>query len=238
MPYQDIATKPIRDFVIALGSVNTAGALQLEGTGFIVGQDGIVVTAAHVADALRRGANAVALFVHDGNWKSVPIVEMENHPSEDAAVLRLFGNDWSSIYRVSDAAEFASQEIMMWGYPERVALEIRKTSHDPFLRENGVDPDLIYMKGYIRRRLSRPMQTGNIIGSEFFEISEAAGSCYSGAPVIPRQPRRTNEVIGIYIGEETAGRGAVGIVVRCQNIAHWTPTLTGRRLADEKPTHV
>lgn len=237
MPYQDLNSLPIRDFVIPLGSLDQNSCFQLEGTGFLIGSSGLVVTAGHVADALRRGGKPVALFISGDKWEYVGITDLENHPSEDVAALRLSGTGWSSIHRISGAKEFASQEVMLWGYPERVAHEVRRESSDPFLRENGINPDLIYMKGYIRRRLSRNMPTGNLIGSSFFEISEAAGSCYSGAPVCPRQPNRTSEVIGIYIGEETAGRRDVGIVVRCEAIADWVPALAGQKILDVNPTH-
>lgn len=237
MPFQNLNSLPIRDFVIALGTVDKCGAFQLEGTGFLIGSRGLVVTAGHVADALQRGATAVALFVDGNRWQSVAIINFENHASEDVAIVQLSGSGWKSIYRISRTPEFASQEVMMWGYPERVAQEIRKSSADPFLQQNGVNADLIYMKGYIRRRLSRQMPTGNFIGSAFYEISEAGGSCYSGAPVCPRQPGRTDEVIGIYVGEETAGRRDLGIVVRCEAIADWVPAMCGVPIAEEVPTH-
>jgi hypothetical protein len=237
MPVQNLHTLPIRDFIIPLGCIKDNGAFSLEGTGCLIGSQGLVLTAAHVADALGRNGNATALFVGDGNWTAVQITDLENHPSEDVAVVKLEGDEWYSIHKVSQANEHASQDVMMWGYPEKIAEEIRQASSDPFLKDYGVRPDLVYMKGYIRRRISREMPVGIIIGSAFYEISEAAGSCYSGAPVCPQQAGRTFEIIGTYVGEETAGRHHVGITVRSDAFSEWEPAISGLPLHAEKPTH-
>ncbi len=238
MPHQDTATLPIRDFVLAVGTIESDRFI-LEGTAFFIGSRGFLVTAAHVAEAMQRRGEPSAILVIDNRFQAVRIVGVEVHPTEDIAVLQMpTAGPWYSIFAISRSSETSAMEVMMWGYPERVAHQIRNRTTDPNMAEFGVDPDLIYLQGYIRRPLNRSMPTGNLRGSAFYEINEVGGSCYSGSPVIPRMPGRTSDVIGIYVGEETADRrDLTGLVVRSDAVADWQPALIGNPIGDEMATH-
>lgn len=92
---------------------------------------------------------------------------------------------------------------MLWGYPVDVQYEVPN--------EHGVAlprPDLVYVEGYVRRRLSN-IDLPGIRGSQFFELDSAAGAGCSGAPVILRQTGGGDwQVTGVYVGNrvnETEG---------------------------------
>lgn len=227
---------PTRDFVFAVGTVQD-GQFTLRGTAFFIGGDGIAVTAGHVGQDLQSGGEPVALFATDKQWISVPISDWEGHPTEDIATLKLKGS-WDSIIEISFASEFSSCEYELWGYPERVAHEIRSSAETAEEAASAVKPDLIYNRGYVRRRISRSLPVSVYSGECFYELSEVAGSCCSGAPLIKRQRAGGPwQAFGIYIGEETgSGHTSVGFGSRFDAIASWVPKLVGVPLADVRAT--
>ncbi|WP_426026426.1 hypothetical protein [Brevundimonas sp. TSRC1-1] len=233
---QDIKTQSVRDFVFPIGTVEN-GLFTLNGTAFFIGGDGVAVTAGHVCRDLATGNDPVALFATENGFFPIRVLDFEQHPNEDVAVIKLEGS-WHSIIEVSVASENASCEYELWGYPERVAHEIRSSARNAEDAANAVRPDLIYNKGYVRRRISQPMPVSVYTGECFYELSEVAGSCCSGAPVIKRQ--RTPgpwRAFGGYIGEETAsGHNSVGFSTRFDAIASWIPRLVGVPLGDVKAT--
>lgn len=233
---QNLTTLPIRDFVFPVGNLQ-GQQYALNGTAFFIGGNGVAVTAGHVIVDLQAGERPLALFAKDGQFVPIPIIAAERHANEDIGVIKLQG-DWQSIIEVSTMAEHSSCEYELWGYPERVAHEIRALADNAEDAANAVRPDLIYNRGYVRRRITRPMPVSVYSGECFYELSEVAGSCCSGAPLIKRQ-RTTGpwQAFGVYIGEETAsGHTSVGYGSRFDAVASWTPSLVGVPLAEVKAT--
>lgn len=233
---QDLTTQPIRDFVFPVGNLRDQKYV-LNGTAFFIGGNGFAVTAGHVIADLQAGGAPLALFAKDGQFVPIPIIATERHPDEDIGIIKLQG-DWHSIIEVSTMAEYSSCEYELWGYPERVAHEIRALADNAQDAAHAIKPDLIYNRGYVRRRITQRMPVSVYSGECFYELSEVAGSCCSGAPLIKR--RRTRgpwQAFGVYIGEETAsGHTSVGYGSRLDAVASWTPSLLGVPLAEVKAT--
>ncbi|WP_156465581.1 hypothetical protein [Methylobacterium sp. Leaf106] len=236
---QDLVVRPIRDFVFPIGVVINNRFL-LRGTAFFIGDKGFAITASHVIDQLHFdddknryvGSDIVGLFINEAaKWEAVGIIGAEKHPDEDVAIIKMDGA-FQSIFQVTPSQENSSCEYDLWGYPERVAHEIRALATNAEEAKHMISPDLIYSRGYIRRRISRSLGSSIYIGRFFYELSAVAGACCSGSPIIAR-PLVANapyRVIGVYIGEETAGQPAVGYATRFDDIKSWMPQLTGQLL--------
>ena len=239
MSLQDLINKPISAFVVAVGSLGDDGNFELEGTAFLIGERGFMLTAAHVAEVLKTKTKPVAIFMdHTGKSSVAAIIDYECHPTEDVAVLKLPEGSWGSIHDVSPARQFGSIEVMMWAYPENVAKEHQRTVAPDNPEAATVRPDLVYFQGYVRRIISREIPVGIFRGSEFYEVSQIGGACASGAPVTFRAPGQVFKVIGIYVGENTSdARREIGIVVRSDAFHDWTPTILGNAVAAEHHTH-
>lgn len=239
MPLQDLAQQPISAFVAAVGSFVDYGNFELEGTAFMIGARGFMLTAAHVAEALKTKTRPVAMFMdHTGRCETAEIVDFECHPAQDVALLKLEDGEWASIHDLSSERQFGSAEVMMWAYPEVVAKERQSAALPGDPEASKVQPDLVYLQGYIRRRISRELPVAILRGNAFYEVSQIGGACASGAPVTLRAHRKQWLVVGIYIGEQTSdARRECGIVVRSDAILDWAPHILGSRVLDQRHTH-
>lgn len=239
MSIQDLINKPISAFVVAVGFINNDGSFDLEGTAFLVGMRGFMLTAAHVAEVLKTKAKPVAIFLdHTRAPSLVVIIDCECHPTEDVAVLKLADGEWGSIHDLSPTRQFGSAEVMMWAYPENVAKEHQNAVPPDDPEATTVRPDLIYFQGYIRRRIDREFPVGILRGSAFYEVSQIGGACASGAPVTIRAPGQQWGVIGVYVGEQTSdARREIGIVVRSDAFLDWAPAMLGNAVSAERHTH-
>jgi Trypsin-like peptidase domain len=223
-------TRAIRDVVVPLISGKwTDGGFayeKSEGTMFLIGRRGFAVTAAHVVDQVDGNASVTAAaFVNaNGAWVPIRIMAFEPHPTEDVAVVQLSEAPWASWLAISSTSEHQSCEYDSWGYPIAVAENAAK------YEEAGLErPDLVFTRGYVRRRISRPLPSSIYRGDAFYELSEQAGHGCSGGPVIARNSlgRPLWKVCGIYIGECDGGFPA-GYAVRTDAIHAWHPKLLGR----------
>ena len=203
----------------------------LIGTGFLIGKNGFAVTAAHVVDQMLEAPNGYAAGFKNpqGQWVPVKILAHECHSSEDVAVLQLDEVPVPSWLSIISDSENQSCTYDAWGYPISVA-EIDK-KYEAHGMEN---PELVYTHGYIRRRVSRSFPFGIYRGSAFYELSEVAGAGCSGGPMVLRksvgQPKW--KVIGIYVGEVTAGFFA-GYATRADAFFNWSPKLIGKSIKGE-----
>jgi hypothetical protein len=239
MSIQDLVNKPISAFVVAVGSISGDSKFELEGTAFLIGRRGCMVTAAHVARVLKTKATPVAIFLGRTRTLSfVKIIDCECHATEDVAVLKLTDGEWGSIHDLSPKHQFGSAEVMMWAYPENVAKEHQNVVPPDHPEAMMVRPDLIYFQGYIRRRIDREVPVGIFRGRAFYEVSQIGGACASGAPVTIRAPGQQWSVIGVYVGEQTSdARREIGIVARSDAFLDWVPTMLGNAVSAERPTH-
>jgi len=200
------------------------------GTAFLIGTGQYALTAAHVA-AMGRSLPMVLVSVNnDGESYGHEVEAAEAHPTEDVAILRLGSPLWPSWMQLAGTFETQTLSYRSWGYPENVLHEVVT---------NGLAlprPDLIYTQGYVRRRLS--MTVPGLNGTQFFELSDAAGGGCSGAPVLRRTAIAGGfwDVVGVYIGErQVEGRDPirVGLAVREEAFRDWVPDVLGRSILDE-----
>lgn len=214
-------------------------AIELIGTAFFIGSKGHLLTARHVIDEMNQlsGIQVILLPLNTG-LTSFEITETEVHPDEDVAIIKTSVKPNSVSCVISQNSQHSSCEYMLWGYPEHVAKELSRTVPLPPSGVEPIGPELIYQKGYVRRRISRELHYP-LFGKSFYEISEVAGSRCSGSPVIIRQPSQNAfrsepwSVIGIYVGEQTSEKiHAVGYCVRSDSFASWVPKMIGLAISN------
>jgi hypothetical protein len=229
----------VRDYVFPImdvtydESTNGVRFEQLLGTGFLIGSQGMVLTARHVLEASQH--NRCGAYANDSGWFAYSIEDIESHPSEDVAIGRM--SAWPilplhSPFRISSAFSHAWMDYFMCGYPADLLYEIAL---------GGVSrprPDMISLKGYIRRRV--PFEVPGIRGRCFIEVSQVGGSGCSGAPIFLKPSGRDGwEVIGLYVAERHANLQTVeledkvslplvGYAVRSDAIYDWCPEVLER----------
>jgi hypothetical protein len=76
--------------------------IELIGTCFFIGKNGFALTASHVLDQCRELLDddriVVAIFAIEKQWVAFQINEVEQHPKEDVAVVRVISKNtkWNS----------------------------------------------------------------------------------------------------------------------------------------------
>jgi hypothetical protein len=230
-------SKNVRDFVLPVcnlghdeeGNVVKDDA-QLVGTCFLIGRRGYALTAAHV---LRQVKNDIArvLIPNPQGWDACLIRLGEAHPTEDVGLLKIdLPRPITSPVLFAANEPPPSLEYSMWAYPEVIAREIE--SHERPPDSLDFNPSPVYFRGYLRRKLNySPNPSFDIyIGKHFYEVSEIAGACCSGAPLstIATPPG----VFAIYIGEEQASRRC-GYAANLMRVLDWAPDMLGKPIRDE-----
>lgn len=118
---------------------------------------------------------------------------------------------------------------MVWGYPEDVMYEV--------VAEGLAKPrpSLVYVAGYIRRRMPTDADVPAIRGRHLHECGGLAGPGCSGGPVILRRLGDDWPIIGVYLGERLApDRGLfVSYAARADDLAEWVPGVLGQSLLNE-----
>jgi hypothetical protein len=231
-------TGKIADYVFPLVKAkrNAAGHYDYEeliGTGFIIGQGGFALTAAHVIeqcfDDLKDDGVIIALFWGGAGWYVSEIHIHEKHPTEDVGIIKLSPGNWKSIMTISDEPEYSACEYQCWGYPHETAKEVQQLYQDVIER-----PDLIFTQGYVRRRITRELYPTMIFrGTQFYELSEQVGGGNSGAPVVLKKSigQEYWKVLGIYIGEKVNGN--ISYAVRSESFYSWVPNILQKSILEE-----
>lgn len=223
----------IRDFVFPLSTAEkTDKGYTLKsflGSGFLLGNKGYALTAAHVIEKHIEEV-IISLFVGEDNaWYAFEMLEYELHPQEDIAIIKINGGPWISPFRMRNKWEGSSAKYQMFGYPEDAVYDLT----DEMAGRVAPRPDLVYTEGYIRRRLTFNPGIHGVKGVSFFELSEIAGPGCSGSPLYINN-NRIWDVIGIYVGEKINDRGtSVSYAVREEEFRNWTPKILGTSLLDE-----
>ena len=191
----------VRDVVFPLGKVS-GQKFEFLGTGFLIGNNGFIMTATHVATKADI-KQLSALAVINNAWHPIRFKEVHHHPSEDVSILKIDGDispKWPSWIVPSNSWEGSSCPYQLWGYPEIYAKQSVVSQGKALDR-----PDLCYYEGHIVRRITQnsDQEIINVKGSNLFELSVVGYSGCSGAPVIKKEARLPNEkwkLIGVYIG--------------------------------------
>jgi hypothetical protein len=234
----------VRDYVFPIMTVNIEGSnlhyKEFLGTGFLIGHRGYALTAAHVikngGGVLRLGGLthqiAGAFVIDDHTWKGYVIDKAEYHPDHDIALVHLHFSPTqppSSFLVISEAIEYASHAYSQWCYPRDILHEIVKEG------QSLQRPDLVYLEGYVRRRMPE-ISLPSILGQSFFELSTPGGLGASGSPLVSKH--RTEDkwpVFAIYVAERKSETDlSVGYGVPSEAFRDWKPkTLEGRTLLEE-----
>ena len=200
------------------------------GSGFLIGGSEYLLTAAHVFKSCQPGY-AVALRVVDGRFETIQLDNITEHPTEDVAICSVkIPNHVNSFLQPSSTPEHQSLDCHVWGYPTDVLYDSDERGNDGRTLQR---PELIFMKCYIRRRITRAIPPFK--GSQFYEINDSAGAGCSGAPMVAIKPFAW-QVCGIYMGEMLREHGenpvrSRGYAVRMEAVADWlrqiNPSLIG-----------
>lgn len=196
---------PIREVVLPLVKVSTTPQGQtkfdgLLGTCFRMKGGDRVLTASHV---FPDGSNPHALRVVNGEWRSYEVKLVAKHASHDIAVCKAeFPQAPASFLVVDSKPHYSSKDYHVWGYPADVLHEHGQQNAQGQVMER---PDLVFTKGYIRRRYSSGLPV--VPGNAFYELSEIAGGGCSGAPFITRWGTPDWLVGGIHSAQQTVQIG-------------------------------
>lgn len=106
-----------KDAVLYVRSYSASGNLRTTGSGFLVTQDGLAVTAAHVVDKSAR----VAAVMPDGRELDAALVSCDT--ASDVAVLRLPKGKYTAL-TVASAAPNGGAVLRAMGFPMKDALVI------------------------------------------------------------------------------------------------------------------
>lgn len=218
----------IRDYVFPLAFVSTDGTPRFEefvGTGFLIGNRGYALTAAHVLEApTPSGTELVAMFVNtEGKWEFLRLLSAESHPNQDVGLIQLprpngtEASNWMSPFRLRNKWEGSSRRYDQWGYPSHALFDTSTPGPNDLPR-----PDLIYASGYIRRRVTQELGD-DMRGNCFYEVSERAGSGCSGGPIYVNNSR-IYDVLGVYVGEKRFSDGiSFAYAANEQCFRDWSP---------------
>lgn len=232
-PQPFVQTDNLRDHVFPIMEIDTSGAQntlkRFLGTGFFIGHQSMALTAAHVVKGV--DGTIVALLADGHGWRAFLIQEFEIHHTEDVAIMSIAPpsgeTQWSAFTTFSARPIRSSAKYHLWGYPQDAAYELVKDGMA------SVRPDLVYSEGHVRRRVTS-VPLPKIMGSRFLELSGVAGGGCSGSPVLDRAPGNHWDLVGVYVGERLDDRStSVGYASRLEEMADWTPSITGRTLRAE-----
>jgi len=157
--------------------ISTGGVLEARGSGFIVSQDGDILTAAHVVE----GTTQPQVSFVDGRRRPATIVVSDER--HDVALLHIDEDGLPALYMASTGSLPIGTEVAVLGYPLNISMEA--------MGFRGLTPTLA--QGIIAARqtvkptpLSRPMSV--------LQIDANLNPGHSGGPVFIRS---TGEVVGI-----------------------------------------
>lgn len=237
----------IRDFIFPIVTANKEnGGIQIldfYGTGFLIGKRGYALTASHVVN-IYNGIIGALFVTAENKWTFLEIDQIESHPSEDVAVMHIVNPDyeWKSPFLVDEKKYYGWGNFLLGGYPSDVTWEIA-------FEENGrkMRPDLVHIKGNIRRRYSREINNEQTRGNHFYELSEIAGQGCSGSPTFVIK-NRIWHVIGIYVAEMESTYATeigesvslnVSYAVRSDSFYNWKPNLlSGHSIREESLNYI
>jgi hypothetical protein len=173
-----------------LDSDSYARVLRYRGTGLLFGARGALLTAQHV---VVDPTDELALLTprSSGGSRVWSLTSVESHPTEDVAVglVPLEGDTPESPARICPDSQYGAAPWMLWGYPEDVMCELVVDG------VGAVRPELVYVGGYVRRRMPQDVEVPMVRGRKVYECG---GSRWS------RMFRRTGDPDRRYDGRALA----------------------------------
>lgn len=226
----------IRDFIFPIVTVKKDGANTLKitsflGTGFLIGNRGYALTCSHVIKEYNETIGA--LFVDNNKWVFLFFDKIEQHLTEDVSIIHINNPDyiWKSPFLIDKNKQYGWLDYLMGGYPNDVVWENIINTDNGY--EIQLRPDLISIKGYVRRRYSGDLGIKGIKGSNFYELSTIAGKGCSGSPVFTNT-NKIWKVFGIYTAEKVIYKGDLGeqyvstsasYAIRSESFINWKPKI-------------
>jgi hypothetical protein len=201
-----------------------ATVTRFRGTGFLVGERGALVTAAHV---LRDPSDELTVMHYEtDHWEGSSIEAWEAHPSEDVAVTLIPELARKSPLRIVSTTVLLGTEWQLFGFPEETLWD----RPEPGIRTGA--PDMVYVRGYVRRPMTGRTLPG-IRGDHLLEVSAIGGSGVSGSPLLSFALPRW-QVIGVYVGERVREHppAAFGYAASAMGFGSWAPSVFGYSLSD------
>jgi uncharacterized protein CbrC (UPF0167 family) len=150
----------IRDHIFPLCVAEGGEMKGLLGTAFTIGSRGYALTAAHCIPRDATGLTGLFTVGEPSEWHGISVGQVERHPTEDVALLQLGGSGWRSIFTLSPAWHGSTLQYRMFGYPEDTYHEIVEAG------QAKTRPDLVYVEGYVRRRVTT-VELPSIRGTSF-----------------------------------------------------------------------
>ena len=217
-----LGNQSICDYVMPIVSLYKDANVNFMGTCFLIKDNLYAMTCKHVVD---NDDELYVLARDKDKWIPVKIVERILNENEDAAIIKLEDSKdvpKDTFLKISGSAEHSSCDYMQWAYPEDVVMEMTIDS------KAVSRPDLVFLKGYIRRRFAN-FDNSMLIKGSLYELSEVGISGCSGSPIIrTNRPGDNNavwNVIGIYCSSratEIEGyKVQVGYAVRTATVYEW-----------------
>lgn len=222
-----MADQYIRDYVLPIVEIEKQDSVmkikKFCGTCFLVNGSQNAITCKHITE---NKNNLFVLSVQNGKWVPIKITKSIEHETEDVAVIefenfKILPDD--SFFELVNSQEYSSRQYAQWSYPEDVVYEI----FDSESNSSVIRPDLVYLQGYIRRRLNNKGIMPNVHSLSLYELSELGiGGC-SGSPIVkyPTSVGSNWEVIGIYCAFRTTemygSKVQLGYAVRMETVYNW-----------------
>ena len=205
---------------------------RLLGTGFLVGGSRYLLTCRHVITSVRPGNYVLALRVTNGAFETIQLDKLVTHPSQDVALYQVDISDHVTSWLLPTAEpQFQTLDCQVWGYPTDALFDSGERSLQGQVLQR---PELVFMKGYIRRRISGELF--GLQGDQFYELNDSAGDGCSGGPIIRVDGGRRWKVFGIYSGEmisEQTGKPfrSRGYGIRMEAVTEWLQSIDPQLLA-------
>lgn len=225
----NIPDQPVRDYVLPLGQIrpNTPGnGIELEkflGTAFLIGDNGFLLTAAHVVRGIDVSELVVMKVDANNHWMAWFISEIELHTDHDIAIMKMTNIMGDSPLLIAYVDIRSASQYQMFGYPEDAMYEL--TNPETGLQHGR--PNLAFYQGYVRRRIGFPIPY--MKGDAFYELSEGASRGCSGSPVFQIQRNGTWNIIGVYLGiRKNNDDLIVSYALRIDSLMDWQPKILGR----------
>ena len=222
-----LGNQSICDYVMPIISLLPDKTATFLGTCFLIKDNLYALTCKHVVD---NSEDLYVLTRYGQGWVFVKIIERIFHEIEDIAIIKLEENEnipKDTFFNLTNFIAHSSTDYTQWSYPEDVVMEKN------LIYPKAIRPDLVFLKGYIRRRVTN-FDNDMFIKGSLYELSELGiGGC-SGSPIIINRGGFSWSVIGIYSSSRTTELNCckvqVGYAVRIDAVYEWAQNILFQKI--------